>query len=92
MVLFVLFIVISVFGVVVLYTNGANNKCIGNEEIDDKRVRKELIDVIKAFIIIGIIIALIVFTVYTFLKAMGEGMFAWIDPFVDAMHESREHG
>ena len=90
MVLFVLIIVISVLGVIVLSDNGANNKYIGNE--DEYSVREELISAIKAFIIIGIIIALIVFTVYTFLKAMGEGMFAWLDPFVDAMHESREHG
>jgi predicted neutral ceramidase superfamily lipid hydrolase len=90
MVLFVLIIVISVLGVIVLSDNGANNKCIGNE--DKYSVGEELICAIKAFIIIGIIIALIVFTVYTFLKAMGEGMFAWLDPFVDAMHESHKHG
>ena len=82
MVLFVLIIVISVLGVIVLSDNGANNYSVG----------EELICAIKAFIIIGIIIALIVFTVYTFLKAMGEGMFAWLDPFVDAMHESHKHG
>lgn len=93
MLLFLLIIIISIIGIIALSGNGSNDKISENEEADEKsRLKAEFKSEIKAFIIIGLIIASLFFVGYMVWNGITDAMFVWLDPFIDALHETQKYG
>ena len=92
MLLFLLIIIISIIGIIALSGNGSNDKISGNAETDEKsRLKAEFKSEIKAFIIIGFIIASLFLVGYMVWNGITDAMFVWLDPIVDALHETQKH-
>ncbi|WP_295069355.1 hypothetical protein [Ruminococcus sp.] len=93
MLLFLLIIIISIIGIIALSGNGYDDKISENEETDEKsRLKEEFRSEIKAFIIIGLIIASLFLVGYMVWSFIADAMFVLFDPFVDALHETQKHG